>query len=420
MASESKFGGIGRVLQHRNYRCYWMGGTASILGFWLHKLALGVLTWQLTESPLWLGIIGFSATFPAAVLAPFAGAVADRHGLRKTAIIALSASSINAFTIGLLTYLGEMTVELLAVMVLLQGCTLAFDLPARQALVHHIVPRGDLSSAIALNTTTFHLGAFVGPMLFWALIKFGDIYIAFFFNSFTFLCFIAGLVAMELAPRPAREKDGSTIFGDMVDGVRYTLNHPGIFALLSLTASSHLLIRPYMDLLPAFSDLVFHAGEGGFAALAGASGLGALAGGIWLGVRGRTEGPTHLMTLGILGSALAMFVFASTSIYPLGLACMAVLGFSLITMAVSSQSLVQNVVDPTKRARVISLSTGMAVGFPALGALILGAFGDVFGVQAPVLGAAGLCATYWIWASRRVRRQSDLMEGDPEEHRKSP
>ena len=77
MATQSKLGGIGRALRHRNYRYYWMGGAVSVLGFWLHKLALGWLTWDLTHSPLWLGIIGFSATFVTAVIAPFAG---GQHG----------------------------------------------------------------------------------------------------------------------------------------------------------------------------------------------------------------------------------------------------------------------------------------------------------------------------------------------------
>ena len=413
MATQSKFGGIGRALRHRNYRYYWMGGAVSVLGFWLHKLALGWLTWDLTHSPLWLGIIGFSATFVTAVIAPFAGAVADRFGLRKTAFIALSCSSANAMAIAIITINGAMKVELLVILTLVQGITLSFDLPARQALVHYIVDREDLSAAIALNTTTFHVGAFIGPALFGVVTNIWDIPVAFFINSLSFFAFAIALAAMKLEPRPPRKKDGSTIFGDMVDGVRYTFNHPGIFALLSLTAASHLLLRPYIDLLPAFADTIFGLGEGGFAALAGASGLGSLVGGTWLAIRGRTEGLTRLLTFGMLGSAMAMFVFATTNIYPLALACMTFLGFSLVTMAVTSQSLVQNAVDTTKRARVISFSTGMAVGFPALGALILGSLGDVLGVQAPVLGAAALSMTYWLWASRRLRWQSDLMEADP-------
>jgi MFS family permease len=158
---------------------------------------------------------------------------------------------------------------------------------------------------------------------------------------------------------------------------------------------------------------VFKAGEGGFAVLAGVSGLGSLVGGIWLAIRGKNEGLTHFLTLAILGSSLSLFIFAATDIYLLGLASMAVLGFCLITIAVASQSLIQNAVDPTKRARVISLTSGIAVGFPALGALILGSFGNIFGVQAPVLVGAGLCITYWLWASRGLQLQSNLMEADP-------
>ena len=410
MALKNIFGGIGRVFKNKNYRYYWVGGATSILGFWLSKLALGLLTWQLTHSPLWLGVIGFSATFPAAFFAPFAGAIADRYGLRKIALFALAASAIISFAIGIFTYFDAMTIELLTILVLIQGVTLAFDLPSRQALVYYAVPKDDLSSAIALNTTTFHLGAFIGPGLFALLNPFFGISFAFFFNSFTFLVFAGALMAMKLKPRSPRDKGGPTILADMIEGVRYTYVHPGIFAVLAITLVSHLLIRPYIDLLPAFADAVFNAGENGFAMLAGASGLGSFVGGLWLSIRGRNEGLTRILCSGILGAALFLIIFASTKNYFLGLICMGALGFCLIIMAVSSQSLIQNSVDATKRARVISLSTGIAVGFPAIGALVLGLFSDFWGVQGPTLLAGLSCLIYSSWAVRRLLSQSSSLE----------
>jgi len=410
MIAPNKLGGVGRTLQNKNFRYYWMGGAVSILGFWLSKLALGLLTWQLTHSPLWLGIVGFAATFPAAFLAPFAGVIADKFGLRQTAMFALAASSINAFILGILSYSGGMTIEVLSLLVLVQGIGLAFDLPSRLALVHHTVSPNELSSAIALNTTTFHLGAFVGPGIFAVLYPFFGVSFCFFFNSFSFLAFALALQAMKIEPRKIIVDNGSTIISDMVDGIRYTFNHPGIYPLLCLAASSHFLLRPYIDLLPAFSDLIYNMGESGFAMLAAMSGMGSLFGGIWLSFRGKNEGLTRLLCFGILGAAMAMIVFATIDIYVLGLGCMFVVGFSLIIMAVSSQSLIQNAVDPSKRARVISLSTGIAVGFPACGALILGIVGDVFGVQLPVLIASVLCLIYYFMAAKKLRLQSNLME----------
>ena len=391
-----KFGGISRAFSYKNYRYYWIGGAVSILGFWLSKIALGLLTWQLTNSPFWLGVIGFLATFPAAFFAPFAGAIADYYGLRKVAMFALSASAINALILGILTYLNLITIEILAVLVLVQGTTLAFDLPSRQALVHYAVAKEDISSAIALNTTTFHLGAFIGPGLFAILNPIFGISFAFFFNSFTFLIFGIALAAMKLNRHLIPVKGGQTIFSNMYDGIRYTVRHSTIILVLALTAASHILIRPYIDLLPAFSDLIFKAGENGFAMLAGASGFGSLCGGLWLSIRGKNDGLIKVLCFGILTSAISVFLFSLTNNFLLGMICMVALGFSLITMAVASQSLIQNTVDPTKRARVISLSTGIAVGFPAVGALILGSFGEIYGIQSPVLISALICLVYSI------------------------
>ena len=83
---------------------------------------------------------------------------------------------------------------------------------------------------------------------------------------------------------------------------------------------------------------------------------------------------------------------------------MVAIGFSLITMAVASQSLIQNTVDPAKRARVISLSTGIAVGLPAVGALILGSFSEIYGVQSPVLISAVICLVYSIPIAKSLLR----------------
>ena len=410
MALSVEFGGISRAFKNQNYRYYWVGGASSILGFWLCKLALGLLAWQLTYSPLWLGIIGFSATFPAAAFAPFAGAVADRYGLRKVALFALAASALVSFIIGIFVYLDLMEIELLSALVLIQGVALAFDLPSRQALVYYAVPRGDLSSAIALNTTTFHIGAFVGPGLFALLNPFFGISFAFFFNSFTFLVFAGSLMAMRLEPHSPRARDSPTIFSDMIEGIRYTYFHPGIFAVLAITLLSHLFIRPYIDLLPAFADVIFNAGANGFAMLAGASGLGSLVGGVWLSIRGRNDGLTRILCLGILGSAVFTIIFASSKCYWLGLSCMVALGFSLVIIAVASQSLIQNSVDPNKRARVISLSTGIAVGFPAVGALVLGGISEFWGVQGPTIIAGLFCLIYFLFSVRRLLSQSRSLE----------
>ena len=53
MSMSAIFGGIGRALGHRVYRLYWFGNSTAMVGRWMHRMAVGWLTWELTESTSW-------------------------------------------------------------------------------------------------------------------------------------------------------------------------------------------------------------------------------------------------------------------------------------------------------------------------------------------------------------------------------
>ncbi len=70
----SMFGGIGRALSHRDYLLYWSSNGINTIGRWMYRVAVGWLTWELTESTTWLGIIAFAESFPLVVFSVLAGA----------------------------------------------------------------------------------------------------------------------------------------------------------------------------------------------------------------------------------------------------------------------------------------------------------------------------------------------------------
>ncbi|MEE8284765.1 MAG: MFS transporter, partial [Alphaproteobacteria bacterium] len=78
MAKVSDVSALWRTLKIVNYRNYMAGNFSSQLGMWVQRIAIQWLTWQLTHSPTWLGIIAFADFFPNIVMAPLAGALADR------------------------------------------------------------------------------------------------------------------------------------------------------------------------------------------------------------------------------------------------------------------------------------------------------------------------------------------------------
>ena len=69
---------IALPLRNSNFGIYSLGSAVSLIGMWMQRIAIGWLTWQLTESGFWLGVVAFADFFPVILIAPIAGAAADR------------------------------------------------------------------------------------------------------------------------------------------------------------------------------------------------------------------------------------------------------------------------------------------------------------------------------------------------------
>jgi MFS family permease len=404
-------GGISRALASRDYRLYFIGNALSLLSSWINRMALGWLTWELTHSPAWLGSVAFAAMVPAMILGPISGTLGDRMGTRRTAMVAMLLEAANMTTLALLVATGLITVPLLFGMVLLQGILFSFDFPVRHSLVPDLVPRTDMSAAIAFNTTMFHLTSFVGPVIGGFIIAHFGIAPAFIVNIVSLILFYFLLRAMRLK----QESHAGAEHGfahDLWDGIRYAFTHPALRLLTVLALCFHVLTRPYYDMLPAFADQVFQRKVDGLAILASASGLGGLVGGVWLALRGRMQGLTASFIWASALSVVFLIAFALAPAFWLAAAFLVPAGVGLVVAGIASQSLVQNVVDPAKRARVVGLSASFATGGPALGALIIGWFGEFFGPGVPLAAAALVTGLIVLVAVPALKRMTVEMEAD--------
>ena len=70
---------IRATLRHSNYSRYIFGNGLSLIGTWMQRIAVGWLTWELTHSPAWLGIMAMADFAPVFLLGPLGGALADRY-----------------------------------------------------------------------------------------------------------------------------------------------------------------------------------------------------------------------------------------------------------------------------------------------------------------------------------------------------
>jgi MFS family permease len=392
-----------QVLRHRNYRLYSIGDGVSLIGNWVQRVAIGWMTWQLTESGTWLGIVSFADLFPAIVLSPIGGVIADRTDPKRMSFLSQIAAMAQAMTLLVLTWQGWLGIESLVFLSVLRGSIAAINQPARMSLMPGLIPRNELSAAIAFNSIIANVARFIGPAIAGTVIVAGGVSGAFAINAASYLVLLYALWVIEIGEEkpPAHRRSG--LWSQIEAGYRYVYDHPGIGPLLLIFSSVTVLVRPVIELLPGFAGSVFHSDAAGLAWMTSAMGLGAMLGGISMMRRGNYERLVNAATGSILILSASVLAFALVPSFWIGLALLFAFGFTNTTSSIGTQTLVQSAVDDNLRGRVMSLYGVVFRGGPAFGALIMGALSDQFGLHWPVAVGAALCLLVGLWGLSRKR-----------------
>ncbi len=410
-----RFAPIAAALSNRDFGLFTIGNVASHVGTWVQRMAVGWLTWELTGSTTWLGIVAFADLFPTVLLAPLTGAVADRVDRLAASRVVQSVNLVQASLIAAITLAGAMTIEILLLLVVLGGISISFGQPVRLALVPSLVPHRDLPAAIGINAMSFNGSRFVGPMIAGVLIDGPGVGYAFLVNAASFACFLAilSMIRLRAGETAAARRRIRDMPREIAEGYRFAIRHRGIGPVLIILTAVSLLARPCMELLPAFADTVFGRGATGLGWLTGMAGLGALLGAAWLAQRGSIVGLTRTAVAAIPVLSGSLIFFALTDFFHFALAALVFVGFATIVIGVGEQTLMQNAVPRELRGRVMGLYGMIARGAPALGALAMGAVASHTGVQWPVIGGAVICLGVWLWARGKRATIGASLEAAP-------
>ena len=371
------------LMGHRTYRVYTIGNVISLIGTWMHKVTVGWLTWQLTGSGSWLGLMAFADLAPAILVGPFAGAVADRWNIVKLLKVTQALGGLQAALLGVLYLSGVLGVEILFALTLLQGAVTAIAQPSRLALVSSLVPPDALGPAVAMNAVSFNLARFIGPAVAGILLASTGFASAFAANAASYVVFFVALHMLSgVRGEPARAKDGRRIFGQIGEGLVYVRDTPNVLPVFLIVTGMGLGARPVVELMPGYASGVLDGGVTGLAALTSAVGIGAIIGGIWMIGRARSPGLPRLTTFTAAGSALSVLLLAMAHSLVIAVPIAAVMGGCMVCTGVSTQVLLQMSVPHAMRGRILGLWGLMQRGVPALGALLVGLASDLIGLRA--------------------------------------
>lgn len=397
-----KVGFAFRSLKSKNFKLFFIGQIVSLLGTFIQQIALGWLIYSLTNSALYLGVIGFAGQIPALILTPIAGVYADRMNRRKVLIAAQTVAMTMALVMAGLYFSGLIKVWHIIVIAVINGMAMAFDTPFRHAFLLEMVGEKELlQNAIALNSTLINSARFIGPMVGGFLIAlFGEGY-CFLINGLSFLAVIIALFSMKVKPKNRGKVHGS-VFRELIEGFQYSFNFKPIRYLLILVIITGFFGLPYQVFLPVFARDILHGGSQMLGFLTGSMGAGALLGAFYLASRKGICGIPRLILIAAITFGLALMGF-SLSTYPaLSLVLMFFLGFGMIIQFASTNTLLQTIVDEDKRGRVVALYGMSFMGITPLGSLLLGTITPWAGVKYTLLVSGFICLVVAISFSRRL------------------
>jgi MFS family permease len=368
------------ALRHRNFQLYIVGQLLSTMGTWMQIIAQGWLVYQLSQSELILGIVGFSSAIPALLITPWGGVVVDSVSRRKLMVITQSCAMGLALILAALTFSGLVQVWHVIVLSVFLGAVNAFDGPARQAFVVDMVGREDLPNAIAINSMTMNSARVIGPAVGGFLLATVGADWCFLLNGISFLAVIVGLLAMRVPPFQPR---GGQIapWQQLRSGVAYAVRIPEVAGLLLLSLNLSLFGITYNTVLPAFIDRVLGQGPAAFGAINMASGVGAVSAAILIARHGDQGQRGRWLTRMSLAYPLILLVFALNSIYIVALGLSVLIGVGFMGQFTLINTLLQTHIDDHMRGRVMSLYTLTFFGMTPFGNLAIGALSEVWGLD---------------------------------------
>lgn len=394
------------LARNRAFLIYTSGSAVSLVGTWMQRILTGWLAWELTGSGAWLGLVAAADLLPTVVIAPFAGAAADRWKRLTVARITQALGMLQAFTLALFFGLGMLGIELLFVLTALHGIIMAVNQPARLALIHALVGKDNIPPAVAINSVIFNVARLIGPIAAGVAIISIGIGWGFFFNALSFGVFLVALLLVRVDGEE-RIAPAQAFLKQTVDGLRYTVTHRGIAGALLLMAASGIGVRPITELLPGYIDTVLASDATGLVALTSALAIGAILGGLLMTRTRDLETIPRSVLLNCVGVVVAMIAFVFIPDLILALPAFGIAGFFLVRIGIAAQVYVQLAAGEQMRGRVLSLLGMIQRGGPALGALAIGFASDFVGFRWPVVfGCLALLACTAVVAGKRLLHPS--------------
>ena len=387
-------------LHHRRFFLLWLGLMISVAGTQMQVWALFWHIRELTDQPIALGGVGLARILPVIVFSLVGGAVADVANRRKVLYITQSAQALIAAALAWLTFAGHIDLWHIYLLTALQAVAIAFDQPARQALVPNLVPTRDLPNAFSMTSIAFQTGAIIGPALSGLVIAYSGQAYTYLINAISYLAVILALILMGPVSQQVSMQRPSVSLTSMGEGVRFILEQPIILSSMILDFFAT-FFSSANTLMPIVARDVLHVGAVAYGWLSAAQSVGAVVAALAISQLSyiRRQGPVFLVSVVVFGVATIAFGAATHFVA-------AMLALMMVGAADSVSTIIRNTIRQLQtpdyiRGRMTSVNQIFFMGGPQLGEVEAGAAAQLFGAPIAIISGGVGCILAVVWIARK-------------------
>ncbi|HEY1298081.1 MAG TPA: MFS transporter [Chloroflexota bacterium] len=377
------------ALVYRDYRLIWIGQIISNVGSSMQQLGLGWLIVELAQAdnrpdlvPFYLGLVGLARGVPTLFAGLTAGVVADRVDRRKLLMGVQIYWAIISAVLAWLVLIDKINIGLVLALTVLSSVAQAFDGATRATLYPRLVPPRAMVSAIGLNSMSFNVAQFIGPLIGGLLI--GPIGVGGLvtLNALSFLALIWAIAISSPLAANLKSKSPASPLRSLHESFAFVVRQPIVGWAMLLSLVGNIFARSFQQLLPAFVAVVLVGDAQDLSFMMTAAGVGALTGAFATASLGglRRRGLVYVASGIVMGGMLVVFGLQESLIPALILVFLVACCSQLfITMA---STLFNTHAPDDLRGRIMGLSTVVVQGGISIGALVIGALGALIGVGA--------------------------------------
>ena len=399
-------------LKNRRFFYLWSGQLLSIAGTQMQIWALFWHIRTLTEEPIALGGIGLARILPVVIFSLISGVIADSFNRTKILFITQSCAALLALVLGLLTQFGQITIWHIYLLTALQAIAIAFDGPARQALVPNLVPAKDLPNAFSMTSIAWQTGSILGPALTGFTIAFGGQQAVYYINAISYLAVILALILIGNVPQTKIDRIAGVSWSSIREGVHFIVNKPIILStmLLDFVAT---FFASANTLMPIVARDILKVGVVEYGWLSAAPSVGAVIAAFVVSQihELRRQGPLFLGSVVVFGLATVVFGLSTSIVLAWG--ALAVTGAADSVSTIIRNTVRQLQTPDFLRGRMTSVNQIFFQGGPQLGEVEAGVVAQLFGAPFAIISGGIGCI---VGMGLIIRKWPLLLTYDGDEH----